>query len=160
MTPALALAGIDKRFGSVQALTGVNFTVQPGSVHALLGENGAGKSTLMHVAYGLIRPDKGTVRVGGSARLLSSPLDARAAGIGMVHQHPTSIPALTVAENIALAAGWSIATPRRLTERVRALMDRVGLTLEPSANAGSTQQSKCPPNLYVPCTRSLRAISW
>ena len=60
-TPALELHGVVKRFGPVQALRGADFTLAPGEVHALLGENGAGKSTLMHVAYGLVRPDAGTV---------------------------------------------------------------------------------------------------
>src|SRR5688572_26028439 len=63
VTPVLELVGIEKRFGPVQALRGADFVLAPGEIHALLGENGAGKSTLMHVAYGLIRPDAGVVRV-------------------------------------------------------------------------------------------------
>jgi simple sugar transport system ATP-binding protein len=101
----LELTGIVKRFGSVQALRGADFTLEPGEVHALLGENGAGKSTLVHCAYGMISPDAGTIRLRGRPVTIRSPRDARALGIGMVHQHFTSIPALTVRENLLLALG-------------------------------------------------------
>jgi general nucleoside transport system ATP-binding protein len=130
VTPALELAGIHKRFGSVHALRGADFALLPGELHALLGENGAGKTTLMQIAAGLLRPDSGEVRVGGHARPGLSPRDARKLGIGMVHQHFTSVSAFTVAENVALAAGWPVA-PGRLRERVRELGDRVGLPLDP-----------------------------
>ena len=133
--PALALRGIRKHFGSVQALRGADFTLMPGELHALLGENGAGKTTLMHVAYGLVRPDAGTIAVDGSPRTIPSARVARRLGIGMVHQHFTSIAALSVAENVALAAGWPV-QPRPLHARVRALSERVGLPLEPEARAG------------------------
>jgi simple sugar transport system ATP-binding protein len=134
VTPALELAGIRKTFGSVHALRGADFTLLPGEVHALLGENGAGKTTLMRVAAGLIRPDSGHVRVGGIEPTALSPRVARRLGIGMVHQHFTSVPAFTVAENVALAAGWPVA-PGRLRERVRELSARVGLPLDPAARA-------------------------
>ena len=135
MTSALELRGIVKRFGPVQALRGADFTLAPGEVHALLGENGAGKSTLMHVAYGLVRPDAGTMTVRGRTVLPNSPREARRLGLGMVHQHFTSIPAFTVAENVALSAGWSV-RPKELRDRVLDLMGRVGLTLDPDARAG------------------------
>ncbi len=133
--PALALRAIHKRFGSVQALRGADFTLMPGELHALLGENGAGKTTLMHVAYGLLRPDGGTIEVDGKARAIPSPRAARRLGIGMVHQHFTSVPALSVAENVALAAGWPV-RPGPLGGRVRALAEQVGLPLDPDAPAG------------------------
>jgi simple sugar transport system ATP-binding protein len=133
--PVLELVGIQKRFGSVQALRGADFVLSAGEVHALLGENGAGKSTLMHVAYGLVRPDDGQIRVDGISRPISSPRDARKLGIGMVHQHFTAVPALTVAENVALTAGWTV-HPTELRERTRALSDRVGLPLDPDQRAG------------------------
>jgi simple sugar transport system ATP-binding protein len=119
----------------VEALRGADFTLLPGEVHALLGENGAGKTTLMHVAYGLVQPNAGEIRVGGAVRRVRSPRDARALRIGMVHQHLTSIPALTVAENVALAAGWRVA-PGPLRRRVGALCDRVGLPLDPGEVVG------------------------
>jgi len=131
----LELAGIEKRFGSVHALRGVDFVLAPGEVHALLGENGAGKSTLMHVAYGLVRPDAGEIRVDGVRRRITTPRVARALGIGMVHQHFTSVPALTVAENVALSAGWP-AAPREMRERTRVVSERMGLPLDPDQRAG------------------------
>jgi simple sugar transport system ATP-binding protein len=90
----------------------------------------------MHVAGGMVAPDAGQILVDGAPRRLRSPRQARAAGIGMVHQHFTSIPALTVAENVALFAGWSI-RPRELAARVTALTERLGLPLDPRAQAGA-----------------------
>ena len=104
--PVLELRGISRRFGPVQALCGADFVLQEGSVHALLGENGAGKTTLMHIAFGLLAPEPGgLIRVAGREVAVRSPRDARALGIGMVHQHFTSVGAMTVGENIALATG-------------------------------------------------------
>jgi general nucleoside transport system ATP-binding protein len=133
--PALELIGIHKRFGSVQALRGADFTLAHGELHALLGENGAGKSTLMHIANGMVRRDAGEVRVNGTVRSINSPRAARELGIGMVHQHFTSVPAMTVSENIALFAGWS-ARPGELRERARLASEQVGLPLDPDQRAG------------------------
>jgi general nucleoside transport system ATP-binding protein len=130
--PALELRGIHRRFGSVHALRGADFTLLPGEVHALLGENGAGKTTLMLIAAGLLQPDEGVVLVGGVARPGLSPRAARRLGIGMVHQHFTSVPAFTVAENVALTAGWPVG-PVALRRRVRETVERAGLPLDPDA---------------------------
>jgi simple sugar transport system ATP-binding protein len=132
--PLLSLTGISKSFGPVRALDGVDFAVAAGEVHALLGENGAGKSTLMHVAYGMVAPDAGAIAVDGRPAALRSPRDARRLGLGMVHQHFTSVPAFTVAENVALAAGWP-ARPRENARRVAELAARLGLPLDPGARA-------------------------
>ena len=132
----LQLRDIHKTFGDVRALSGVRLDVRAGEVHALLGENGAGKSTLMHIAYGMLQPESGELLVRGKAQRFHSPRDARAAGIGMVHQHFTSIPALTVAENIALLTGWPV-RPRELAARVRELTQRLGLPLDPAARAAA-----------------------
>ncbi|MGE0352872.1 MAG: ABC transporter ATP-binding protein [Gemmatimonadales bacterium] len=126
---ALELQGIRKRFGPVHALRGVDFSLAHGEVHALLGENGAGKSTLMHVAYGLLQPDQGTIEVNAQRVRVASPRDARRLGIGMVHQHFTSIPAFTVLENIALSAGWRPSS-RESRLRAREVLDRSGLALD------------------------------
>lgn len=134
--PALELRAIDKHFGPVHALRGADFVLLSGELHALLGENGAGKSTLMHIAAGLVRPDAGEILVRGVPAAIRSPREARRQGIGMVHQHFTSVPALSVAENVALAAGWPV-RPRELRSRVEALMERVGLPLDPAAEAGT-----------------------
>src|SRR3954454_21268438 len=100
--PALEAHGIVKRFPGTLANDHVDFDLQPGEIHALLGENGAGKSTLMNVLIGLYRPDAGEIRIDGRAVSFGSPRDAIAAGIGMVHQHFTLVPAQTVTENILL----------------------------------------------------------
>ncbi|MBA3496393.1 MAG: ATP-binding cassette domain-containing protein [Gemmatimonadales bacterium] len=133
--PVLALRGIRKRFGSVQALRGADFTLAPRELHALLGENGAGKTTLMQVAYGLVRPESGEIAINGVVRTIASPRAARRLGVGMVHQHFTAVPALTVAENVALAAGWKV-RQGLLRERVREFAEGAGLPLDPSARAG------------------------
>src|SRR3954471_1704509 len=103
MERALELRGITKRFGRIVANEGVDFDLQAGEVHALLGENGAGKSTLMSILYGLYRPDEGEIRVDGKRVTIDSPRHAIDLGIGMVHQHFMLIPVMTVAENIVLA---------------------------------------------------------
>jgi simple sugar transport system ATP-binding protein len=133
--PVLELIGVHKRFGSVQALRGADFALGAGEVQALLGENGAGKTTLMHIAYGLVRPDAGEIRVNGIGHHVASPRAARRLGIGMVHQHFTAIPALSVAENIALAGGWS-GHPTDLCRRARSLSEKLGLPLDPDQKAG------------------------
>jgi simple sugar transport system ATP-binding protein len=132
VAPALELRGIVKRFGRVTALAGVDLVIAREEVHALLGENGAGKSTLMHVAAGMTAPDAGVILRDGIAVRLTSPRHARAAGVGLVHQHFTSIPSMTVAENVALAAGWE-AAGATLGRRVAALSLASGLPLEPAA---------------------------
>jgi general nucleoside transport system ATP-binding protein len=133
--PVLQLIGIRKRFGSVIALDGADFTLKAGEVHALLGENGAGKSTLMHIAYGLVRSDAGQVVMNGVTQKIRSPKQARAHGIGMVHQHFTSIPSLSVAENVALAAGWPVRSGD-LAQRTKLLSEQLGLPLDPQQRAG------------------------
>ncbi|WP_308208503.1 ABC transporter ATP-binding protein [Paractinoplanes aksuensis] len=117
----------------------IDITVEPGEVHALLGENGAGKSTLMNQLYGLLQPDEGEILVDGEPKVFRSPRDAIAAGIGMVHQHFMLVPVFTVAENIALGAeevrggplGW---LDRRRNKRdVLETSQRYGLPVDPDA---------------------------
>lgn len=131
---ALSLSGITKRFGSVVALEDAGIQVRPGTVHALLGENGAGKTTLMRIAFGLIRPDEGEIRLAGTPSQLASPARAIARGIGMVHQHFTSVPRMTVAENVALG-GHGLFDGVGAERTVRDVGERTGLTLDPRARA-------------------------
>jgi len=98
----LRLTHIRKRFGATVALDGVAFELAPGEVHALIGENGAGKSTLLNILAGAIRPDAGTMEVAGSPYVPASPLDARRAGIALIHQELSLCPHLSVAENILM----------------------------------------------------------
>ncbi|MFL5620389.1 MAG: ABC transporter ATP-binding protein [Gemmatimonadaceae bacterium] len=128
--PALVLQGIEKRFGATRALTSASLRVRPGTVHALLGENGAGKSTLMRIAYGMERPDAGTIQVRGVTVRLDSPADAIALGIGMVHQHFTLVPVMTIAENVALGGHGMLDLQRTIT-RLRELAERTGFALDP-----------------------------
>ncbi|HEU5154538.1 MAG TPA: ATP-binding cassette domain-containing protein [Gemmatimonadales bacterium] len=118
----------------MQALRGADFILEEGEIHALLGENGAGKSTLMGIAFGLVTPDAGQILVRGTPQQIRGPLDARRLGIGMVHQHFTSVPALSVAENIGLTAGWPV-SPVQLSRRVQELGEQTGLPLAPVARA-------------------------
>ncbi|MGK5679279.1 ABC transporter ATP-binding protein [Actinoplanes sp. URMC 104] len=135
----LELRGITKRFGDLVANDHIDITVEPGEVHALLGENGAGKSTLMNQLYGLLQPDEGEILVDGEKKVFRSPRDAISAGIGMVHQHFMLVPVFTVAENIALGAeevrggplGW---LDRRRNKRdVLETSKRYGLPVDPDA---------------------------
>lgn len=129
---ALTIRGATRRFGATLALDGAELSVRKGELHVLLGENGAGKSTLMRLVAGLLRPDAGTMTIGGSTGFPPDPREAARRGIALVHQHFTSIPALSVAENIALQAGWPVA-PRPLRSRVQALLERTDLVLDPDA---------------------------
>jgi simple sugar transport system ATP-binding protein len=102
---SLETAELTKRFGAFTALDGVSIKVRPGTVHALLGENGAGKSTLVKCIVGYQRPDAGAVLVDGREQAITAPSVARALGIGMVYQHFTVVPGMTVAENLLMARG-------------------------------------------------------
>ncbi len=133
---ALGLDEIVKQYGAVHALDGASLAVRRGTLHAMLGENGAGKTTLARIAFGLVRPDAGELRVNDVARRFDSPRDAIAAGIGMVHQHFTVVPAMTVAENVALG-GLGTYDPEQAAAYVRTLGDATGLRLDPDARAGT-----------------------
>jgi simple sugar transport system ATP-binding protein len=133
----LELRGITKRFGTLVANNHISLTVEPGEIHALLGENGAGKSTLMNVLYGLYQADEGEIVLDGQAQKFRGPGDAMAAGIGMVHQHFMLIPVFTVAENVALGheptkfgGKLDMAAARK---RVIEISDRFGFNVDPDA---------------------------
>jgi len=99
---ALEVEGVEKSFGRVRALAGVDLTVRSGEVHGLIGENGAGKSTLMKVIGGVVQPDRGSIRLDGREIRPATPLEASRAGIGFVHQELALLPQLSVADNLFL----------------------------------------------------------
>jgi simple sugar transport system ATP-binding protein len=137
VTDAVAMRGIEKRFGAVEALKGVDLTVRSGEIHALLGENGAGKTTLMNILYGLYQPDVGEIAIEGRHVELRTPQEAIGAGIGMVHQHFMLVPTLTVAENMVLGERGGPLLRRRelraVERRLRELGARYGLEVDPRA---------------------------
>lgn len=132
MTPVLArLRGVVRRFGPVTALAGADLEVRAREVHGVLGENGAGKSTLLGVLGGMLRPDEGTVEISGSPVELTSPRTAWKHGIGLVHQHFTLVPTLSVLDNLALGrdAGTSGFGTPRVRDSVMRLSERTGLSV-------------------------------
>jgi simple sugar transport system ATP-binding protein len=98
------LSDITVRFGALTAVDGVSLTIEPGEIHAVVGENGAGKSTLMNALFGLVGPDEGTIRLDGKEQRWGSPQDAIRHGLGMVHQHFMLQESMTVLENIVLCS--------------------------------------------------------
>ena len=133
----MATYALVKRFGSLTALDQVSLEVAAGSVHALLGENGAGKSTLVKCVAGVQTPDEGSVLVDGREQSIANPFVARALGIGMVYQHFTVAPGMTVAENLLLAAGVPavIDWPRQ-RQALRAFMESTPFQLDLDARPG------------------------
>src|SRR5690348_4452270 len=131
-SPLLALESISKRFPMTVANDGITLSIQPGEIHALLGENGAGKSTLVKIIYGVLHPDAGEIRWKGARVSIANPAAARAPGIGMVFQHFSVFEALTVTENIAL--GLSDKQQRKgLRARIAKVSEDYGLKLDPDA---------------------------
>lgn len=134
--PRLSLKGITKQFPGCRANDGIDLTLMPGEIHALLGENGAGKSTLVKIIYGILHADAGEMLWEGRPVSVANPAAARALGIGMVFQHFSLFDSLTVAENIALGLdkpGPMAALPARIVE----VSERYGLPLEPSRHVHS-----------------------
>jgi ABC-type uncharacterized transport system ATPase subunit len=123
------------RFPGVLANDRVNFTLRQGEIHALLGENGAGKSTLMNALAGLYRPTSGTIKINGELVSFSSPKDAIAKGIGMVHQHFMLVPTQTVTENILLGLNEPrfFMKLKEYDQKVLALQEQFGLRVDPAA---------------------------
>ncbi len=129
-TPRLQLRGIRKVYPAVVANDGIDLSVMPGEIHAVLGENGAGKSTLMKVIYGVTRPTDGEIVWEGERVEVSSPAQARALGIGMVFQHFSLFETLTVVENVALGLDDAPAMAE-LARRIETVSGKYGLPVDP-----------------------------
>lgn len=153
---SLEVVGAGKSFGAFRALDDVSLRVAAGSVHALLGENGAGKSTLVKGLIGYSALDQGSVLVGGREYAIHSPRSAHALGIGMVYQHFTLAPGMTVAENLLLTRGslpWRLDWRRERAE-LAAFMERMPFRLAPerlisSLAAGEKQKLEILKQLYL-----------
>ncbi len=131
MNPRLVLDCISKQYPAVKANDNISLTVQPGQIHAVLGENGAGKSTLMKIIYGAVKADSGRVFLDGQLVNIANPAQARALGISMVFQHFSLFETLTVAENVALG----LPADHTLTQVTQALSQTAkeyGLDIEPA----------------------------
>ncbi len=137
MPPVLELRGITKAFPGVLANDHIDLTLEPGEVHALLGENGAGKTTLMNILYGLYSPDEGEIYVRGKKIEIQSPNDAIAQGIGMVHQHFMLVPVFTVTENVMLGAesvkNGLFLDRASAAQRIREISQSYNLQVDPDA---------------------------
>ena len=131
MPPRLVLTGITKSYPGVIANSDISLVVQPGEIHAVLGENGAGKSTLMKIIYGAVAADAGSVTMDGQPVAVRNPNEARALGISMVFQHFSLFDTLTVAENVWLGLGKEL-TLAEVSSRITQTTQAYGLQLDPA----------------------------
>lgn len=137
MALALSMRGISKAFPGVQANDQIDFGLERGEIHVLLGENGAGKTTLMNILYGLYRADAGQIYLNGQEVHIATPSDAIAHGIGMVHQHFMLVPVFTVTENVMLGVestryGFFL-NREQAAQRIRDISEQYGLEVDPEA---------------------------
>ena len=139
--PLLELVGIHKSFGGVAALTDVDFTLNAGEIHGLVGENGAGKSTTMKIIAGVHAEYQGTMRIDGKPVHFRSARDAKAAGIGMVHQELSIVRDLSVAENVLLGVQplnrFGFVDYRAMTRIAGEQLHRLGIDVDPRLPAGA-----------------------
>jgi ABC-type uncharacterized transport system ATPase subunit len=137
-TPAVELIEITKAFPGVIANDHISLDAMPGEVLCLLGENGAGKSTLMSILSGLYQPDSGSIRIDGKPVRIDSPMSSRELGIGMVYQHLSLIPTLSVLENLMLGSSTSFVLDAGAAQkRLEELSATLGISLDPQARTGT-----------------------
>ena len=157
MTTIVEMTGIVKTFPGVVANRSVDFELEGGEIHALLGENGAGKTTLMNVLYGLYQPDDGIIKINGETATINSPRGAISLGIGMVHQHFQLVPRLTVAENFLLGMSSPRAPllddRRQVEEKIREFSGQYHLPVDPARpvwqlSVGAQQRVEILKSLY------------
>jgi ABC-type uncharacterized transport system ATPase subunit len=154
--PALEVTSLSKTFGSLRALDRVSMALAPGTVHALLGENGAGKSTLVKCIMGYHRPDEGRIRLGGREVSPRNPREAQTLGIGMIYQHFTVVPNMTVCENLVLSRARlpMIFDWRREKEALLSFLTRMPFRIDLDAlvrslSAGERQKVEILKQIYV-----------
>lgn len=132
-------SGINKSFPGVKALSDVSITIRKGEVVALLGENGAGKSTLIKVLSGVYQPDSGTIKLNGKEVKFDLPMQARDAGIGVIHQELNYVPSVSIAENIFMGnipKKYGMVDYKTMYKRSKEIMKQVGLDLDPKMSMG------------------------
>lgn len=157
MDPILQLKNITIKFNTLTANDNVCLDIKKGETHAILGENGAGKSTLMNILYGVLKPDSGQIILDGQQVNIRQPRDARALGVGMVHQHFMLVPALTVVENIILCTCRTpLINTRKASQRIKNLSAKFGLEVNPAAvvkdlSVGQQQRVEILKALYDSC---------
>ncbi|GAA1010064.1 ribose import ATP-binding protein RbsA 1 [Acrocarpospora pleiomorpha] len=138
--PLLRLEGVTKRFGSTLALDGVDFDLRAGEIHALMGENGAGKSTLMKILAGNIQRDSGRILLDGAEVEIRAPAEAKAHGIAIIHQELNTVPAMTVAENLALGREprnrYGALDRRAMLDSAHEKLARIGAGIDPRRKLG------------------------
>ena len=142
----LEMRDIEKTFGSISVLKQVNFTLQKGEVHALMGGNGAGKSTLMKVLTGNYSRDSGEILINGKSHQFTTPRDAEAAGIAMIFQELSLIPTLTVAQNIFLhrepRSGYLL-NDKEAVRLSREILTDLGEDIDPNARVEDISSGAC-----------------
>lgn len=131
LAPRLQLDGITRAYPGVIANQDISLKVEPGEIHAVLGENGAGKSTLMKIIYGTVKPDAGSVAMDGQPVLVRNPQEARALGISMVFQHFSLFDTLTVAENVWLGLDKKLSLAQ-VAESITQTTQAYGMQLDPA----------------------------
>ncbi len=145
-TPILEVRGVTKSFPGVRALKGVDLTIYPGEVHALVGENGAGKSTLMKILAGAQRADGGEIKLEGKPVNFLTPHEARVAGVGIIYQELTIAPNLTVAQNIFLGSEERrmkiLANKPNMVRRAQEVVDRLGASMKAGGRASRLSIAK------------------
>ena len=153
-TPAVALRGITKTFGTVVANDHVDLDIRKGEILALLGENGSGKTTLMNMLSGIYYPDEGQIFINGEEVSIQSPKDAFRYGIGMIHQHFKLVDVFTATENIILGLEEKGRLDRAAASaKIREICDTYGFSIDPnrkiyqmsvSDRQGSVQRGRYP----------------
>jgi ribose transport system ATP-binding protein len=140
LSPLLEMRDITKRFPGVTALDGVDFELERGEVHVVLGENGAGKSTLIKMLSGAYRPDEGEILLDGESVEIPSATVAQALGISTIYQEFNLVPQLTVAENIFLGRQphrLGLVDRRKMREEARKLLESIKVRVDPDALVSS-----------------------